>query len=80
MPGSLTLTSPAILTNGGWKICTFKALKCSCYNKDLNISNPDLKVGTEMSLVIFFKKFNKNSRGLIRSSSQMVLPRKGKLK
>ena len=38
---------------------------------------------TKKSLVIFLKpkeKLNKNSKGLIRSSSQMVLPRKGKLK
>ena len=83
MPSSLTLTSPIILKNGGWKICLLKALRCSCCSRDLNTSNLGLKIGTKKSLVIFLKpkeKLNRNSRGLIRSSSQMVLPRKEKLK
>jgi len=73
----------AILTNGGQKIYPFKALKCSCCSKGLNTSNLGLKIGTRKSLVIFLKpkeKLSRNSRRLIRSSSQQVLSRNGKYK
>jgi hypothetical protein len=83
MFGSLTLTSPAILKNGGWKICPFKAIKCSCCNRDLNTSNLGLNIRTKKSLVTFLKpkeKLRRKSRRLIRSSSQKVLPRNGKFR
>jgi len=81
MSDSLNLTSPAIVTNGGRKISPFKVLKCSCCNRDLNTSNLGLKIGTKMSLVIFLKpkeKLRKNSRRLIRSPSEKVLPKSRK--